>query len=139
MAGSYDHITDEDGGLIEPREILNRLDAGGDLVECIEQLYGMIWFLANDGMTERNVLEKNEDQVRADLVKHAKHNYDEGLKYSPTERYQEFDEGRYAGWSMKEIIHDYGKVRGDLSAPYARKQLVDIIENRIKKAREGKE
>jgi hypothetical protein len=47
MAGSYAHIVhSESGRLLPPEEISDILDTSGDVYETIEQLYGMIWFLA---------------------------------------------------------------------------------------------
>lgn len=47
MAGSYAHIVhSETGRLLTVEQITNVLDTGGDVYETVEQLYGMIWFLA---------------------------------------------------------------------------------------------
>lgn len=46
MAGSYGHIVQKDGNLRYAREIVQSLETGGDVFECVEEMYGMIWFLA---------------------------------------------------------------------------------------------
>ena len=50
MAGSYRHITEDDGSLSGPED--HRLDNLGDAYEAIEEMYGMIWWLA-DGDPKR--------------------------------------------------------------------------------------
>lgn len=46
MAGSYGHIVQKDGNLASNSRIVEMLENGGDVFECVEEMYGMIWFLA---------------------------------------------------------------------------------------------
>jgi hypothetical protein len=45
-----------------------------------------------------------------------------------------WDESPYKNKSVREIIDDYVLIRGDLSAAYARQQLVALMEHRIEEA-----
>lgn len=81
MAGSYNHVVNKKtGALSKPEDICGMLQChSGDVVECIEELYGMIWYLANH-------LGSTTDQL-ADIVENARVNYEEGLHASPTKIY----------------------------------------------------
>jgi hypothetical protein len=68
MAGSYAHTVDDDGKLLGPLNMRGMLENSGDVYEAIEELYGMIWFLAEG------------DPLR---VTHAQRNYRAGLDMSP--------------------------------------------------------
>jgi hypothetical protein len=69
MAGSYEHCIDDGGRLIKPSTgWIGFVENGGDAVETIEKMYGMIWFLAGG------------DALR---VRNASLRYREGLEYSP--------------------------------------------------------
>ena len=46
MAGSYRHCVDESGALVSNTELNWLLENGGDVYEAVEEMYGMIWFLA---------------------------------------------------------------------------------------------
>lgn len=72
MAGSYGHIVQKDGNLRAPLMISNILDNGGDVFETVEEMYGMIWYLA----TENVKWSGREKQMISD----ARRNYREGLK-----------------------------------------------------------
>ncbi len=57
MAGSWGHVTvtdDDDvlpeqvGTLLSPEQINNMLENGGDVAEAVEQMFGMIWWLADE-------------------------------------------------------------------------------------------
>lgn len=69
MAGSYAHIVQKDGNLSSNERISNSLETGGDVFEAIEEMYGMIWYLAgyHVGYEKR-------------MVDDARKNYREGLK-----------------------------------------------------------
>jgi hypothetical protein len=47
MAGSYNHVVNDDGTLKSNEALVNSLETGGDVYEAIEEMYGMIWWLAN--------------------------------------------------------------------------------------------
>lgn len=68
MAGSYKHATTKSGKLREPFDMVRMLENGGDVWEALEEMYGMIWWLA-DG-----------DSL---VVESARQNYQGGIKMSP--------------------------------------------------------
>lgn len=70
MAGGYGHIVQKDGNLMSNTRITEMLDNGGDVFETVEQLYGMLWFLA--------ATHAYKDPRAA--VEDARRQYQEGLK-----------------------------------------------------------
>ena len=89
MAGSYNHVARKDGSLDTNSGIcgLPLLDNGGDVYETIEQMYGMIWWLAGrlaEAPYEYSGLP--EDDIK-ELVEQARKNYEQGLRRSPTKRF----------------------------------------------------
>jgi hypothetical protein len=68
MAGSYSHCVTEDGKLRNPYDLAQMLENGGDVYEAVEELYGMVWYLA-DG-----------DELK---VEEARRMYRDGLQSSP--------------------------------------------------------
>lgn len=89
MAGSYDHIVDPDGGLDEPHIIGTMLDTwSGDVTECVTQMYGMIWYLAEQLALETAQFSQNQAERLQRFIEEAKQNYKEGLSASPTWRFQ---------------------------------------------------
>lgn len=83
MAGSYNHIVGEDGGLSSNRVVAGMLENGGDIFEAVEEMYGMIWYLASNGpMRDAMNLSASE------LVELSRENYKDGLSASPTKRYK---------------------------------------------------
>lgn len=83
MAGSYNHVVDsETGRLLDAEGINGMLEChSGDVVECVEEMYGMIWWLAEQ------VRQSPDQHFRgfsaADYVEDARQNYREGLEISP--------------------------------------------------------
>ena len=73
MAGSWGHITDDDGSLLPGGKILDMLDTGGDVVEAFEECYGMVQWLADR-------LAAATGGVRRDWIEQAEANYREGLE-----------------------------------------------------------
>jgi len=69
MAGSYRHAVDDDGRLRSPEDMSIATETQGDAFETIEEMYGMIWLLA-DG-----------DPAR---VENARQNYRAGIALSPS-------------------------------------------------------
>lgn len=49
MAGSYNHIIDNKGNLVSNERFANMVENRGDAYETIEEMYGMIWWLAHMG------------------------------------------------------------------------------------------
>ena len=68
MAGSYNHAVDDQGRLRNPETMTNATENQGDAYETIEELYGMVWFLANGA---------------PELVEEARRNYRVGIEFSP--------------------------------------------------------
>lgn len=68
MAGSYNHATTDEGRLRNWKTMGIATETQGDAYETIEEMYGMIWFLA----------EGNEDMVEI-----ARQNYKTGIDLSP--------------------------------------------------------
>jgi hypothetical protein len=46
MAGSYGHVVRGDGNLGSNEFVTSMLNNGGDVYETVEEMYGMIWYLA---------------------------------------------------------------------------------------------
>lgn len=46
MAGGYGHIVQKDGNLAPKSRIVGSLEADDDVFETIQEMYGMIWHLA---------------------------------------------------------------------------------------------
>jgi hypothetical protein len=46
MAGSYNHVVNDNGTLASNKWIAGMVENGGDMYETIEEMYGMIWELA---------------------------------------------------------------------------------------------
>lgn len=47
MAGSYNHAVNDDGQLRHPERMTIATETPGDAYETIEEMYGMIWWLAS--------------------------------------------------------------------------------------------
>lgn len=70
MAGSYNHVVKEDGNLESNQVIADMLENGGDVFEAVEEMYGMIWYLAFRGF----------EMDAGRVVEEARQNYQEGLR-----------------------------------------------------------
>lgn len=91
MAGSYDHIVTDQGNLRSNERVVSSLETGSDVFEAIEEMYGMIWYLAkgwvglglfpSEGGHEAMVAYC--DQVKR-VVAQSQTNYKEGLGISKT-------------------------------------------------------
>jgi hypothetical protein len=68
MAGSYAHVVDKRGRLLNNRNLVQMIENLGDAYEAIEEMYGMIWYLAGG------------DEVK---VEQARVHYRDGLIESP--------------------------------------------------------
>jgi len=84
MAGSYENVTTGSGSLMNQKNILESLDipVGGDAYEAIEEMYGMIWYLAG------KLVEAEVYSDPLDAVEEASTFHEDGLKESPTERFR---------------------------------------------------
>lgn len=86
MAGSYNHVVDDQGRLLDGEGINSMLECmSGDVVECVEEMYGMIWWLAAAKASEINSRSFPGDTkvTAAEIVEDARQNYLEGLALSP--------------------------------------------------------
>ena len=87
MAGSYNHVVANDGNLGSNEFIVDMLENGGDVFEAVEEMYGMIWFLAA-GQVEIAAQNLPADAPQAKesamklLVEIARQHYKEGLEIS---------------------------------------------------------
>lgn len=78
MAGSYRHIVDEDGKLLDNEEFVSMIENLGDAYEMTQEMYGMIWFLA----TRSGYIA--EGKTPAEAVEFARQSYKSGiLNFSP--------------------------------------------------------
>lgn len=75
MAGSYNHCVDDEGNLYDYERLAGMLDYHdtGDVFEAVEELYGMVWWLAH--MAPDSVAVPPEE-----LVRMARQQYQTGLK-----------------------------------------------------------
>jgi len=77
MAGSYNHAVAADGQLLCNEDLVQMVENMGDGYETIEQMYGMIWWLA----TALGARYPTEDPAK--WVDQARQNYRHGLDHSP--------------------------------------------------------
>lgn len=71
MAGSYNHCVDEQGRFVGVRH----LDNLGDAYEALEEMYGMIWFFAEELASM--------SATSLEWVEWAQEHYKDGLYCSP--------------------------------------------------------
>jgi hypothetical protein len=86
MAGSYQHIVDDEGRLLEPEDLCSMLECvSGDVYEACEEMYGMIWWLAEQyaRSLEQAQGEPEGTHSTAGMVDDARERYKEGLALSP--------------------------------------------------------
>jgi len=77
VAGSYGHCVDDQGKLLANDQLQSMLDcSSGDVYEAIQELYGMIWWLAAQ-------LERYAGIPAVASVDLARQDYEGGLRVSP--------------------------------------------------------
>lgn len=76
MAGSYGHVVADDGQLLGNEDFVEMVGNLGDAFETVEEMYGMIWWLA-----DRLAAAQHTDP--AALVQAAVDNHQRGLEQSP--------------------------------------------------------
>lgn len=88
MAGSYNHVISPSGDLASNQSVVSMLENGGDVYEAVEEMYGMIWYLAHlvgvaphMPIEEFYSLEFSREAVKT-MVETARQNYQEGLRIS---------------------------------------------------------
>jgi hypothetical protein len=72
MAGSFQHCVTAKGQLRSPKSVNEMLENGGDVFEAVEEMYGMIWFLAKAG--------RHSDDDAKRRIAWAEREYQQGLK-----------------------------------------------------------
>ena len=77
MAGSYNHVVTEDGSLASNEVVVDMLETGGDVFEAVEEMYGMIWWLAFQFASLSPGFRDAKEMVRD-----AQANYKSGLQIS---------------------------------------------------------
>jgi hypothetical protein len=84
MAGSYNHCVDDNGQLLSSERMVwpgAMIENLGDAYEAIEEMYGMIWYLAELAYSDvPNAPEDIRGEMIAEAVEGARQNYDMGLK-----------------------------------------------------------
>ena len=70
MAGSYSHVTTDDGNLRDNESFVKMVENLGDAFETVEEMYGMIWYMATHTPNPK------------ESVKQACAEYREGLQYA---------------------------------------------------------
>lgn len=82
MAGSYNHVVKDDGNLGSNAWIAGMVENGGDVFEAVEEMYGMIWYLAGGPFDEgTGIIGTHPDTIKA-VVEEARQNYKAGLEIS---------------------------------------------------------
>lgn len=70
MAGSYNHIITDQGNLVSNERFPKMIENLGDAFEVVEEMYGMIWWLAHENP-------RLDPQA---VVEAARLSYEEGLR-----------------------------------------------------------
>lgn len=83
MAGSYNHCVDDQGRLRSPMQLNDMLENGGDVYEAVEEMYGMIWWLADRLAAAPAEFTNFSRDDPAVMVEHACEYYRDGLATSP--------------------------------------------------------
>ena len=84
MAGSYNHVVADNGNLGSNSHVVAMLENGGDVFEAVEEMYGMIWWLATQIANEQFGAAADP----ALYVDAAQTEYKTGLAESPTKRFK---------------------------------------------------
>ncbi len=79
MAGSYNHAVNDDGQLRNVRNMGIATETQGDAYETIEEMYGMIWWLAS-GNADR--VEAARQNYRSGVEQFSPGREDEAVRYS---------------------------------------------------------
>lgn len=86
MAGSYNHVVTDHGNLRSPEAVDSSLETGGDVFEAVEEMFGMIWWLAFR-------LETYEDTPAHKHVEKAQKEYERGLRLAKDSNQRRRDGG----------------------------------------------
>jgi hypothetical protein len=81
MAGSYSHVvTNKQGKLLNPQNFVGMVDSLGDAYETVEEMYGMIHYLA---ARVELLSPDNMYQTPTQIVEESRVHYRRGIKMSP--------------------------------------------------------
>lgn len=86
MAGSYSHCVGDDGKLLPPEELCSMLECtSGDVYEAIEEMYGMIWYLAENYARSLEEAQGEPEGTHSTegMVEDARKQYRDGITVSP--------------------------------------------------------
>jgi len=83
MQEPYMRVVKKDGSLRKDLDLLNHI---GDFYETVEELYGMIWYLAH------SIAEEDAYESAVFFIEDARKHYKEGLGFSPTKRFSPPDQ-----------------------------------------------
>jgi hypothetical protein len=73
MAGSYNHVVTNNGNLVDNERFVQMVENLGDAYEAVEEMYGMIWWLAH-------MAADSGPTPPGELVEMARQHYAVGLK-----------------------------------------------------------
>lgn len=79
MAGSWDHMTNDDGTPFS-EDMTALMDTTGDLAEALWECYGMIWWLAAYRARLRYVTADPTREQIMDVIKSARENHEDGVR-----------------------------------------------------------
>lgn len=93
MAGSYGHCVSDDGQLLENGDLVAMIENLGDAYEAINEMYGMIWLLADAWAksgdlevylaTSLGAKDRSVEIPPEKVVEWAREHYRKGLEVSP--------------------------------------------------------
>ncbi len=85
MAGSYLHCVTDSGRLRSRKSLANMLENGGDVHEAVEELYGMVWWLAHElaAAQQGRRLTSAPPELTRQNVEAARQRYRDGLQIAP--------------------------------------------------------
>jgi hypothetical protein len=85
MAGSWRHMVKKNGKLRSPEHLVQMMDTQGDMVEALEECYGMIYWLANSVQMPGPI---TEDLV-SQRIENANDHYRDGVHLGGSKTYDE--------------------------------------------------
>jgi hypothetical protein len=74
MAGSFNHCVNDKGQLRGSQQLAGMLENGGDVYEAVEEMYGMIWYLARSNSFT--------DEQAKNVIEFARQNYEVGVAFA---------------------------------------------------------
>lgn len=81
MAGGWGHVTNDDGTPYQGRYGMgDLLENGGDVNEAVEEMYGMIWWLAQHRARLRFATTDVTREQILDVIESARESYRDGVR-----------------------------------------------------------